>query len=142
MFDKALGLLNNHLGDLHVTGWRFIKGTGNHFAAHRALHVGYFLRTLVDQQHNQTTFRIVAGNGLRNVLQQERLTGFGWRYNQTTLAFTDGRRQIDDAGAEIFGAAITQLEAQALSREQWGQVFEEDFLFGVFGFCEVNFRDL
>src|SRR5690606_13694380 len=62
VLNQTLGLLDHHLGDLYVARWRLVKGRGNYFTAHSALHFGYFFRTLVNQQHNQVTFWIVAGD--------------------------------------------------------------------------------
>src|SRR5215213_5592782 len=59
MLEQALCLLDYHLGDLHMARGRFVEGRGDHLAFHRALHVGDFLRPLVDQQHDQEAFRVV-----------------------------------------------------------------------------------
>jgi hypothetical protein len=56
VLDQALRLLDHHLGDLHVARGRLVEGRGDHLALHRALHVGDFLRPLVDQQHDQEAF--------------------------------------------------------------------------------------
>src|ERR1700712_3900054 len=73
VLDQALGLLDHHFGDLHVTGGWLIEGGGNHFAAHGALHFGYFFRTLIDQQNDQMDFRVVASDVRRDVLQHDGL---------------------------------------------------------------------
>src|SRR5574343_1156603 len=97
VLDQALGFLNHHLGDLYVTyGW-FVKGRGNHFAAHGALHFGHFFRTFIDQQYDQYHIRVAGGTGVRNVLQHDRLTGFRRGDQQTTLSLTDWRHHVDDA---------------------------------------------
>ena len=96
VFDQALGLFDDHFGDLHVTACGFVKSRRNHFALDHALHLGHFFRTLVDQQHDQVAIRVITGNALRNVLQHQGLTGFRRRYDQTALALyrsaTPGRR--------------------------------------------------
>jgi hypothetical protein len=53
VLDQALGLLDHHLGDLDVALRRLVEGRGDDLALHRALHVGDFLRPLVDQQDDQ-----------------------------------------------------------------------------------------
>ena len=72
VLDQALGLLDHHLGDLHVPRRRLVEGRGHDLALHRALHVGHFLRPLVDQQHDQVAFRMIGRDGVRDVLQQAR----------------------------------------------------------------------
>jgi hypothetical protein len=57
VFDQALGLFDDHLGNLHVARRRLVEGRGNHFAHHGALHLGHFFRALVDQQHDQEGIR-------------------------------------------------------------------------------------
>src|SRR5690606_6469323 len=98
VFHQTLGLFQHHFRHLHVTGGRLVEGGGNHFAAHGALHVGHFFRTLVDQQHHQVAFRVVADDRLGDVLHHQGLTGLGRRYDQAALAFTDGGDQVDDTG--------------------------------------------
>ena len=57
MLDQALGLLDDHLGDLHVARCGLVEGGRDHLALHRALHVGHLLGPLVDEQHDQIAFR-------------------------------------------------------------------------------------
>ena len=59
MFNQALGLFDDHLGDLHVACGRLVEGRGDDFAAHRARHLGHFFRALVDQQHDQVALGVV-----------------------------------------------------------------------------------
>src|SRR5690606_12300569 len=139
VFDQTLGFFDDHFSNLHVPWRRFIEGRGHHFAAHRALHFGYFFRTFVDQQYDQVTFRVVAGNRLRNGLQQHGFTGFRRCHNQAALTFTNGSNQIKNAGGKVFGRAVTQFQHQALVREQRGKVFKQNFVFGAFRLVAVNF---
>jgi hypothetical protein len=53
VLDEALGLLDHHLGHLHVARGRLVEGRLMTSPLHRALHVGDFFRALVDQQHDQ-----------------------------------------------------------------------------------------
>ena len=50
MLHQALGLFDDHLGNLHVTRRRLIERRAHHLAVHRPLHVGNFFRTLVDKE--------------------------------------------------------------------------------------------
>src|SRR5690606_37227300 len=108
VFHQTLGALDYHVGHLHVTGWRFVESGGYYFATHRALHLGHFFRTLVDQQYDQMAFRVIARNRLRNVLHHDGSTGLGWRYDQTALAFANGDDEINDAAGEVFGGAVAR----------------------------------
>ena len=77
MFDQALGLLDHHVGDLHVTLGGLVEGRRHHFALHRALHVGHFLGPLVDQQHDEHHLGVVLGDRVGDFLQQDGLTSLG-----------------------------------------------------------------
>ena len=89
MLDQSAGLLDDHLGNLDVTGRRLVKGRGDDLAIDRALHVGDFLGPLVDQKDDQVDFRMIGCNRVGNVLQQNRLTGPRWSNNQGTLALAN-----------------------------------------------------
>ena len=86
VLDQALGLFDHHLGHLHVTRGRFVEGRADHFALHRALHVGDFFRPLVDQQNDQSDFRMIGRDGVGDGLQQHRLTGTRRSNDQAALA--------------------------------------------------------
>ena len=62
VLDQALGLFDHHFGDLHVAGGGLVEGGADHFALDRALHVGDFFRALVDQQNDESDFRMVDGD--------------------------------------------------------------------------------
>ena len=138
MLNQALGLLDHHFSDLYVTRRWLVEGRGNHFAAHGALHLGYFFRALVDQQNDQVALGVVAGDVRGDVLQHQRLTGLGRRNQQTALAFADRRAQVDDAGHQVFGSAVAGFHHQTLIGEQRRQVLEQDLVLGVFRLVEVD----
>ena len=50
---QPLGLLDHHVGHLHVAVGRLVEGGGDHLRLHVLLHVGDFLGPLVDQQHDE-----------------------------------------------------------------------------------------
>ena len=77
VFDQTFGLFDDHFGHLNVAYRRLVEGRGDHFAAHRTLHFGHFFRTLVDEQHDQHHIRMAGRNGMCDVLQHDRFTGFG-----------------------------------------------------------------
>src|SRR5690606_5400416 len=138
VLDQALGLLDDHFGHLYVTRGRLVEGRSHHFAAHRALHFRHFLRTLVDQQHDQAALGRVARDRLRDVLQDQRLAGLRRRYDQAALALADGGYEINDAGTEVFGAAVAGFQREAFVGEERGKVFEQDFGARVFRLVEVD----
>ena len=59
VLDQALGLLDHHLGHLHVALRRLVEGRRDDFAVDRPLHVGDFLGPLVDEQHDQVDLGVV-----------------------------------------------------------------------------------
>ena len=142
MLDQPLGLLDHHLGDLHVARRRLVEGRGDDFAAHRARHLGDLFRALVDQQHDQVALGVVAGDRGGDVLQHQRLAGLGWRDDQPTLSLADGRGEIDDARGQILGGPVADLHEHAFLGKQRGEVLEEDLVLGVFGLVEVDLIDL
>ncbi len=72
---------------------------------HRALHVGDFLRPLVDQKYDQVAFRMVGGDRMGDVLQQNRLTGARRCDDQPALALAERRHQIDDARRNVLATS-------------------------------------
>ncbi len=82
-------------------------------------------RSLVDEQDDQGNFRVVGRDGLRDVLQHERLAGFWRGDDETALPLADGRDQIHDTCRDVFGAAIAALKHESLVREQRGEVFKQ-----------------
>ena len=142
VLDQTLGLLDHHLGDLDVTGRRLIEGGGHDFATHGARHLGDFLGTLIDQQHDEVTFGVVARDGGGNVLQHHRLARLGRRDDQTTLALADRCGQIKDARGDVFGGTVADFHQQARLREQRRQVLEQDLVLGILGAVKVDLIDL
>ena len=142
MLDQALGLLDHHLGDRDVARGRLVEGRGHHLALHRALHVGDFLRPLVDQQHDQIALGMVGGDGVRDVLQQHGLAGARRRHDQRALALADRRDDVDDARREILLGRILVLHLQPLVGIERRQVVEVDLVAGLFRVLEIDGVDL
>ena len=59
VFDESLGFLQHHFGHLHVAGCRLVKRRANDLSLYRALHVGDFLGSFVNQQNDQDYLRMV-----------------------------------------------------------------------------------
>ena len=132
---QALGLFDHHFGHLHVARGGLVEGGTDDFAAHAALHVGDFFRTLVDQQHDQRDFGMIGGDGVGDALQQHRLTGARRRHDQAALAFADGRQQIHHAAGVIVADGF---QLQPLVGIQRRQVVEEDLVARFLGRFEVD----
>ncbi len=73
--DKTLGLLQHHLRHLRMPGGWFIESGRNHLSNDALLHVGNFLGALVDEQHDEVPLGVVHRDGIRHLLQQDRLAG-------------------------------------------------------------------
>ena len=142
VLDQALGLLDHHLGDLDVAHRRLVEGRGNHLAFDRALHVGDFLRPLVDQQHDQIAFRVIVGDRVGDVLQQHGLAGTRRRHDQRALALADRRDDVDDAGGEILLGRILEFHLQPLVGIERRQVVEIDLVARLLGILEIERVDL
>ena len=142
MLDQALGLLDHHLGDLDVTYRRLVECRGHDLALHRALHVGHFFRTFIDQQNDQVAFRMVRGDRVGDVLQQHRLAGARLRHDQRTLALAERRYQIDDARRDVLAGRVVDLHLQPLGRIERRQIVEMDLVPDLFGIVEIDRIDL
>ena len=142
MFDQALGLFDHHFRDLHVARRRLVEGRGNHLALHRALHVGDFLRPLVDQQHDQIGLGMIGGDRMRDVLQQHGLAGARRRDDQRALALADRRDDIDDARREILFGRILVFHLEPLIGIERRQVVEIDLVARLLGILEIDRVDL
>ena len=139
VLDQALGLLDHHLGDLHVALGRLVEGRRDDLAAHRALHVGDFFRPLVDEQHDQIHLGVVLGDAVGDALQQHRLAGARRRDDQAALALAERRQQVHHPARQVLGLG---LEIDLLLRVERREVLEEDLLLRLLGRLEVDRLDL
>jgi hypothetical protein len=136
---RPLGLLDHHLGHLHVALRRLVEGGRHHLAAHRALHVGDFFRPLVDEQHDQIDLGVVPGDAVGDVLQQHRLAGARRRHDQAALPLADRRQEVHDAARQVVAVG---LEIQLFLRIERREVLEEDLFLGLLRRLEVDRLDL
>ena len=128
VLDHPLGLLDDHLGHLHVALWRLVKGGADHLGGRAgAHHVGDFLRALVDQQDEQIDIGVVLDDGVGQVLHQHRLAGSRRRDNQPASALADRADQIHHTGG-IFLRVV--LEEEAFVREEGREVVEMNLVLG------------
>ena len=138
MLDQTLGLLDDHLSDLHVTGCRLVESRRHDLTLDRTLHVRDFLGSLIDQQNDQHGFGMILGNGACNRLQQHGLAGTGRRHDQSPLALAHGGDEIHDSRGHVF----RHLESEAFFWIERRQVVEEDLVADDFGMLEVDGLDL
>ena len=72
---EAAPPFEHQLGRADVRGAIAIRAAGNHLALDRTAHVGDFFGPFVDEQHHDMHFRMILGDRLGNVLQQDGLAG-------------------------------------------------------------------
>jgi hypothetical protein len=95
VFDQALGLFQNHVGNLDVPFGGLVEGGADHFSLDRTFHVGDFLRALIDQQHDQVDVLVVGHDRVGDFLEQNRLPGTRLRDDQPALPLADRREKVD-----------------------------------------------
>ena len=106
VLDEALGLFDDHLGDLDVACGGLVEGGADDFALDAALHVGDFFRALVDEQNDEDDLGVVGGDGVGDGLQQHGLAGARRRDDQAALALADGGEQIHDAAGDVLADGL------------------------------------
>src|SRR5690606_14733629 len=114
----------------------------DHFAAYGALHLGHFLRALVDQQDDQVALGVVAGDVAGDVLQHDGLARFRRGDDQAALALADRCAEVDHAAGEVLGGAVAGFHLQALVGEQRREVLEQDLVLRVLRPIVVDRVDL
>ena len=103
MFHQALGFFDDHFGHLDMALGRLVKGGADHLPLDRTLHVGHFLRPLIDKQHEQDNVLVIFGNAVGKHCKQHGFARARRRDDQPALAEAHGGQQIHDAGGIIFG---------------------------------------
>ena len=125
-----------------MTRGRLVERRGDDFAADRALHLGHFLRALVDQEHDQRDVRVVCRDCVRDVLQHHRLAGFRRRHEQAALALADRRDDVDDPAGNVLLGLDIAFENHRLVGKERREVLEQDLRLRVFRGLEVDLVDL
>ena len=128
LLHQSLRTLDGQLGSLGVIGRRAVEGGGDDLTLDRALHIGDFLRSLIDEHDHQMAFRVIAGNRVGDVLHDRGLAGLGWRDDQGTLALADRHDEVDDAGGQLLRSG---LQAQPLIGVERGQLAELGTIAGI-----------
>lgn len=124
-----------------MAGGRLVEGGGDHLAAHRTAHFGDFLRAFVDEQDDEVALGMIGRDAVGDVLQHHGLAGLGRRNDEAALALADGRDHVDDAGGQVFGAAVALFETQGFLGEQGCEVFEQDLVVGGLRPLEIDLID-
>ncbi len=141
MLDQALGFLDHHFGDLDVAAGGLVEGRGDDLALHRALHVGDFLRPLVDQQHDQEDFRMVVGDRPGDVLQEHGLAGARRGDDQGALALALRSDDVDHPRRLVLDGRIGAVERQLGIGIERRQIVEIDAMTNRFGIVEIDLGD-
>ncbi len=142
VLDQALGLLDHHLGNLNMAGRRLVESRRNHFALYGALHVGNFFRPLVDQKYDQINLRVIGGDRLGDIFQNNRLAGARRRGNQRALSHTLRRHDVDHPAGLVLVGGIVQLHLEPTRGMQRRQVVEMDLMLDLFGIFKIDGRNL
>ena len=131
-FDEPLGLLDHHLGDLHMAAAGFVEGAADDLGLGVPLHVGHFFRPFVDQEDDQDRLGVVDADAVGDLLQQHRLAGARRGDNEHALALADRRDQIADAHVEIFRIRLQAEPGVGVQRRKILEVAGVGDALGVF----------
>src|SRR5690606_19645466 len=85
---------------------------------------------LVHEHDHEVHFGVVDRDGVRDLLEHDRLPGLGRCDDEPALALADRRDQVDDALGQLLGCG---LQAQALLRIQRRELAELDAAGGILG---------
>jgi hypothetical protein len=139
VLDEALGLLDHHLGDLHVARRRLVEGRADDLALHGALHVRHLFGPLVDEQHDEVGVGVVGRDRVGDLLEEHRLARARRRHDQAALPFADGAEHVDDARGV---ALLPVLAVELLVRVEGREVVEEDLVARDLGRSRLMLVDL
>ena len=130
--------MDHHFRDLYVARRRFIKGRRHNFAFYAALHIRDFFWTLINQQDENITFRMVLLDGMGDVLQKDCFTCARRGNDQGALAFSDGRDNINDAARLVFTRWVFNFHLHALVRIERGEVIKVNLITRLFCCREID----
>ncbi|MPN30396.1 hypothetical protein SDC9_177867 [bioreactor metagenome] len=85
---------------------RPVEGGGDDLPVDGARHIGHLFRALVYEQHHEDDLRVVCGYGVREVLEERRLSGLRRRYDQSALPLADRREYVDDARRYLLAVSL------------------------------------
>src|SRR5262249_17400431 len=129
-FAYTLRALKHELRHLDMSLHILVEVGMINLAIDLAREIGHFLRTLVHQQQDQNNLGMIYTNGLRDLLEQNRLAHSRRGDDQPALAATERREQIDSTRANrvrlwIFehNPALRELRRQFLEIGRLGPLF-------------------
>src|SRR2546423_1087353 len=134
--DQSLCFFEHHISHLHMSWRTFVESRAYDLSADSARdHLSHFFRPFVYKKHDDGDLRMVLGDGVGHLVQQNRLSGAWRRHDQTALAFSNGRHDVDDAHAEI---AVLRLQTKALVGILWSEIVERRSILGLFRILAVD----
>ena len=122
-----------------MTGCRLVESRGNNLPFDTTLHISDFFGTFIDQQNDQIALWVVLFDRIGDILQQNGFTSPWRRHDQTTLAFTNGRHQIDDTCRAVLDRRIIHLHRETFVGVEWRKVFKCNLVPCFFGRLKVDF---
>ncbi len=101
MLHQALGLIDNHFGDLDMALGRLIERRTDYLSLYQSLHVCDFLRSFIYEQDNQYNLGVISGNTVGDILEEHCLAGSGRCDDKSSLALTDWSHKIHYPGGIV-----------------------------------------
>src|SRR4029077_12066392 len=86
-------------------------------------HVSDFFGTLIDEEDEKLTLRVISQDTAGYLLQQNRLPRSGWCDNEAALAFADRGDQVEDSHRDVVLAGFQDETFAGVNR---GQILEAD----------------
>ena len=113
-FGQPLAALDDQLGEADVALDVAVEAAGDDFAVDRPLHVGHFLRPLVDQEDDELDAGEIRRDAVADVLEEDRLARSRRGDDQRPLALAQGRQQVHHPGGH---AARNRFPGGARTRD-------------------------
>ena len=98
-----------------------VERRGEDLTLDRATDVRHFLGPLADEDDHDVGVLVVAGDAVRDVLEERRLAGLWRRHDESTLSEAERVHEVDEALAEV---RTLDLEVEHLVREDRCEVLE------------------
>ena len=140
-FHQAAGLVQDHVGHLDVALGGFVERRGDNLRLDAALHVGHFLRALVDQEDDLINLGVIVCDGIGYGLEEHGLTGLGLGDDKAALSLADRGEHIHDAAGRILFKAVAE-KVEFLRREEGSEEIERNAVPDEFRRAAVDVLDL
>ena len=119
----------------------FVEGAGHNLGLHAALHIGHFLRALVDEKHDFVDLRMIVRDCVGYALEEHGLTGFGLGDDESALALAYRREHVHYAAGRVGGVG-TSGEVELLVREERGEEVKGNAVTDEFRLAAVHHGNL